>query len=174
MSHVRWWGKIRGNSNRVSNFTHCSQELLWQKTRNQFRDSNKALCTKRLEIWSMTLKCIYSMNNAIHEILRKKILHAGWYGSKTLRLYLMGTQFASQLHYCHLKCSWFSSVLPETVPLNTLPNSPLFSTQSVFPWKVSTSFVKWPLGHAVYKVQVRVAHGEQHSFYSERMKCWLC
>jgi hypothetical protein len=28
VSHVWWWGEIRGNSDRVSNFTHCSQELL--------------------------------------------------------------------------------------------------------------------------------------------------
>jgi hypothetical protein len=104
VSHVWWWRKIRGNSDRVSNFTHCSQELLWQKTRNQFRYSNKAPCTKRLEIWNMKLKCKYSMNDALCEIMRKKILHAGWYGSKTLCLYLRGTQFASQLHYGYPNC----------------------------------------------------------------------
>jgi hypothetical protein len=40
------------------------------------------------------------MNNALCEVMRKKILHVGWYGSRTLCLYLRGTQFAAQLHYC--------------------------------------------------------------------------
>ena len=63
------------------------------------------------------------MNSALCEILRKKILHAGWCGSKTLRLYLRGTQFASQLHYSYPNVCDFPRVLPETVLLNTLPNS---------------------------------------------------
>jgi hypothetical protein len=43
VSHVWWWWKIRGNSDCMSNFTHCSQELSRQKKKKKKKKKKKQL-----------------------------------------------------------------------------------------------------------------------------------